>query len=174
MGYRPCPLVRCSIGQNRSDWRLIVKQHFVVLKSEDGGAQLHRMKEWLRQNPAWIPQGLDPTTDTSHILRAALSRSGWKLDEKADQVLVIKPDDDGSVEYANTLKNREEDDELTRSELETEELTFGLERDLQKTLRANIAQLEGGLTIIDGGIEKSTEAGKIDITARDAKGRLSS
>jgi endonuclease len=51
------------------------------------------------------------------------------------------------------------------------EVTFGLERDLQNALRANIEQLEPGLEIADGGREQQCEAGRIDITARDAVGR---
>ena len=54
----------------------------------------------------------------------------------------------------------------------SDELRFGLERDLQKALRANIQQLESGLEIIDGDAEKSVEAGRIDITAEDASGCL--
>jgi len=48
------------------------------------------------------------------------------------------------------------------------EMTFGLERDLQRSLRCNIEQLEKGLSIIDEGKEKLTSAGRIDITAKDA------
>ena len=47
---------------------------------------------------------------------------------------------------------------------------FGLERDLQKALRANIGQLETGLKIVDGGTEKNVPAGRIDITAEDPGG----
>ena len=148
-----------------------MKQHFVVMKSQDGGVRLYRMKEWLRQNPSDVPAGSDPRTDTSHSLRAALRRNGWRLEEKADQVLVIKPDDTGALEYASELNDSPDHDELTSNEVvDAEELTFGLERDLQKALRANIGQLESGLTIIDGGSEKSTEAGRIDITAQDGNG----
>ena len=60
----------------------------------------------------------------------------------------------------------------TSSEADAEEITFGLERDLQEALRANIGQLEAGLKIIDGGRENSTEAGRIDITAEDASGHI--
>jgi len=61
------------------------------------------------------------------------------------------------------------------SEIETNELIeaseaiFGLERDLQLALRSNIAQLEPGLHIIDDGKERTTDAGRIDITAQDAR-----
>ena len=50
--------------------------------------------------------------------------------------------------------------------------TFGLERDLQRALRANIEQLEPGLAIVDGGTEKSVATGRIDITAEDSQGNL--
>lgn len=54
----------------------------------------------------------------------------------------------------------------------SDELKFGLERDLQEALRASIQQLEPGLKIVDGGIEQTVEAGRIDITAEDPDGRL--
>jgi len=50
--------------------------------------------------------------------------------------------------------------------------TFALERDLQMALRNNIAQLEPGLAIADGGSERRVEGGFIDILARDAHGVL--
>ncbi len=50
------------------------------------------------------------------------------------------------------------------------ETTFGLESDLQKTLRINIQQLENGLEITDGGKEQAIRSGRIDITARDRTG----
>jgi len=48
--------------------------------------------------------------------------------------------------------------------------TFAMERDLQKALRANIAQLQPDLRIVDGGKERQTDAGNIDITAEDSTG----
>lgn len=50
-------------------------------------------------------------------------------------------------------------------------LTFGLEKDMQAALRANIEQLETGLEIIDGGAERHVASGFIDILARDAQGQ---
>jgi hypothetical protein len=49
---------------------------------------------------------------------------------------------------------------------------FELERHLQSELRREIAQLEPGLQIIDGGVERSVESGFIDILARDQDGAL--
>ncbi|WP_332660711.1 endonuclease NucS domain-containing protein [Brevundimonas sp.] len=48
--------------------------------------------------------------------------------------------------------------------------TFGLEKDLQSALRANLAQLEDGLVAVDGGGERKVEAGFIDILAKDSEG----
>lgn len=58
------------------------------------------------------------------------------------------------------------------SEEGSEELRFGLEKDLQKALRANIQQLEQGLRIIDDGVERTVESGRIDITAEDSNGQV--
>lgn len=49
---------------------------------------------------------------------------------------------------------------------------FGLERDMQSALRQSLEQLEDGLKAIDDGREVSVEAGRIDILAEDASGRL--
>lgn len=49
---------------------------------------------------------------------------------------------------------------------------FEVERHLQEELRKEIAQLEPGLTIVDGGGERSVESGFIDILARDQTGAM--
>lgn len=70
--------------------------------------------------------------------------------------------------YAIASTSSAETNEL----IEAAEATFGLERDLQLALRANIKQLEPGLRIIDDDKEYTTQAGRIDILARDKHGRL--
>lgn len=67
--------------------------------------------------------------------------------------------------YGGVPTSEGETDEL----IEAAEATFGLERDLQLALRSNIQQLEDGLVIIDNGKEYITDAGRVDILARDAK-----
>lgn len=49
-------------------------------------------------------------------------------------------------------------------------LRFGLEHDMQSSLRREISQLEESLTVADRGVERSVESGRIDIFARDATG----
>ncbi len=50
--------------------------------------------------------------------------------------------------------------------------TFGLERDMQDAMRETITQLESGLEIIDGGVERKVASGFIDILAKDNKGNF--
>jgi hypothetical protein len=55
---------------------------------------------------------------------------------------------------------------------QVEEITFRVERDLQAALRRNIEQMEPGMTIVDGGVERTVEGGRIDITAKDTNNAL--
>ena len=148
------------------------KRHNVLLKKPDGGFEVYPMKQWLRDNPEYIPEGMD-TYDTSHALRRALRNEGWGLKIEADQVLVIKPaDDKGDNSFADQLLEDDLENDDDDEEIEAQEVTFGLERDLQLALRSNIQQLETGLEIVDGGKERVTEAGRVDITAKDIKDNI--
>lgn len=49
---------------------------------------------------------------------------------------------------------------------------FGLERDMQRALRDRIGQLEPELEITDDGAERHVSSGFIDITAKDATGKI--
>lgn len=62
--------------------------------------------------------------------------------------------------------------ETATDELVTEEVArkFGLERDLQNALRANMGQFDSSLSIVDGGVETKVAAGYIDILAKDQRG----
>ena len=49
---------------------------------------------------------------------------------------------------------------------------FEVERHLQEEIRREIGQLEHGLIVVDGGVERSVESGFIDILAQDEAGAL--
>lgn len=149
------------------------KPHKVILSKPDGGVEIYPLKQWLRQNPDYLPRGMDPDNNTSHELRRALQRNGWALEVRAHDVLLIKPNEEGDLSFADQLN--EEDSAAEASNLEDQlnevrEITFGLERDLQNALRTNIQQLEAGLRIVDEGKERMTDEGRIDITATDSQG----
>src|ERR1700736_2828775 len=67
------------------------KEFSVAIPREDGGIELYRMKEWLRQHPDENATGLDPTSSTSHQLRDALRKVGWSVRETDTRVLLLKP-----------------------------------------------------------------------------------
>jgi hypothetical protein len=145
----------------------MTRHHFVAIKQPDGGFQFFRLKPWLRDNPGFVPLGMSPLSNTSHQLRSALQSGGWELKIEPDRVVLFMPDGAAPGVVVNPSTDSE-DDEL----IQAEEITFGLERDLQKALRANVEQLEAGLRISDGGMERVTEAGRIDITAVDKEERI--
>jgi len=68
------------------------------------------------------------------------------------------------------LGQSEEQDPENDELVEAIETTLGLERDLQRTLRERIEQLEPGLVITDEGKERTVPSGRIDITAKDRSG----
>lgn len=150
------------------------KKHYVVVKGSSGNSEKHPLKAWLKDHPSEVPAGRDAFIDTSYQLRRALKRVGWELEELDDTVLLIRPDESGETDFADTLFGLHGLDESPNDESvieEAEEITFGLERDLQSALRRNINQLEAGLSIADNGKERKVEGGLIDITAKDQTGR---
>jgi len=152
-----------------------VRRSHVVVLLEDGRIEKHPLKQWLRENREFNAPGCHPDERTSHQLRDDLKGQGWKLEFTPNQVLVIRPDANGHTAYADELvklQDEEEAEELGIDEDESLEVTFGLEKDLQAALRGNIERLEQGLVVVDGGSERSTRAGRLDILARDDDGSL--
>lgn len=148
-------------------------RHFAIVGNENGEAVLFPFKAWVRNNRNQLPPDF-PERGTTRQWKYKLLGLGWVERAGVDTVYVIRPDANGSIAYTDTyvedlnVELEEEED----AEEEAQEMTFGLERDLQQAIRRNIHTLEPGLEIIDNGTEWHTEAGRIDITARDAQGRI--
>jgi hypothetical protein len=64
------------------------------------------------------------------------------------------------------------DSEIENDISESVETRVSLERDLHNYLANRLTEIEQGLTLVDGGIEYQTEAGRIDILAKTAQGQL--
>jgi hypothetical protein len=133
-------------------------------------------------------QSVDPLItlmQEQNVERLEYPEHNWYLDVKGNfrnprsgelkEGKIINLSNPGSVfDLANTTINpfyqsSNQESETPREIEEAEEITFKLERDLQAALRKNIRQLESGLKVIDGGSERTVEAGRIDITAEDRK-----
>jgi hypothetical protein len=52
------------------------------------------------------------------------------------------------------------------------EASVSLERDLHSYLATRVNEIESGLTLVENGVERQTDAGRIDLLARDANKHL--
>ena len=68
-------------------------------------------------------------------------------------------------------ENNEFDSEKSKNEeVESKEFSLSLERDLQSYLSSNLDEIEEGLELMENGIEYKTDAGLIDLLAKDKNG----
>lgn len=146
-------------------------RHYVVINDNNGQPSQFPLKAWVRNNNTQYP-ALDPNNQTTGHIRRYFVQQGWHLQRINGEVFVIRPDSNGSFDYATSLIKViiGDEDEEYESQEDVAEISFGLEKDLQTALRKNITNLRPGLMIIDGGSEKNTMAGRIDITTQDVNG----
>jgi hypothetical protein len=150
-----------------------MKRFNVVVSKDDGGVELHPMKEWLRQHPEHVPAGLDATSSTSHQLRDGLRRRGWSVEETPTEVRLLPQ---GVAPSALGAVLGESDDEGQDASEQAFVLEF--EYQLRDFLARNMAVID-----VDGrklrvyvdptgrdGIEYPTAVGPIDIVAIDSNG----
>lgn len=144
-----------------------VQRHNVVIPLEDGGVEVHPLKEWLRQHPDVLD--LDPSSSTSHQLRAALRRQGWSMQETPTEVRLIKPGTGQGPNIGDVLGGNEPDDEDNLAPL------FSLEYQLRDFIAGNLNTISiNGRRLrlyIDpaqrDGVEYPSGVGPIDILAVD-------
>ena len=150
-------------------------RYLVVISKDDGGVEMHPMKEWLRGHPQYVPTGFDPIASTSHQLRNGLRKSGWTVQDLGTEVRLIKP---GASVAAIKSVIGDEDGVNTEATEETQEAAFGLEFQLRDFIAQNIETIDvQGKRLklyVDpagrDGIEYPTAVGPIDILAVDAAG----
>lgn len=106
-----------------------------------------------RPNPTRLPITGDFYNNLS-MYRSALNRYRQFRSEDRGDIPPLPHDADVLVPNAESSTER----------------TFSLEKDLESALRKHIDQLESGLTVIDGGMQRKVPSGFIDILARDAAG----
>ena len=131
----------------------------------------------LRQIDGLLPEGLDQALAKDGL--------GWALSyarASQDGVFGKYPSDARSVitKYAAykqaspqgvAIDPAAEADDVP-SESEAQSIAFGLEREMQAAVRAQLGLLEPGMVEIDGGYERSVATGRIDILARDSHGQV--
>ena len=152
-----------------------VQRHNVVIPREDGGVEVHPLKEWLRQHPDTLP-GVDPSSNTSHQLRNALRRLGWTMQETPIEIRLIKPGTDlGSQVVSEVLGPSDSHDEAD-ADADVSPF-FSLEYQLRDFIASNLNTISiNGRRLrlyVDptgrDGVEFPSAVGPIDILAVDDK-----
>lgn len=142
-----------------------IAQYWPAGATEAGRQRRESYRLDLEANQRYL-DGEPVVTDEQRECIMVLLREGELTKREIAQKVGVSPGVISVIEAEEDGGDEEEDG----NEEETDAGTFRIERDLQLALRANIEQLEPGLVIIDGGKERSTEAGRIDITAQDREG----
>lgn len=133
------------------------------------------MKEWLRQHPDQVPEGLHPTSSTSHELRNAMKKLGWTVQETPNEVRMIIPGMSSDSLIEEVLGEADDEEE---SRDENADTAFALEYQLRDFLAQNLQAIpvEGHALklFVDlagrDGVEYPTAVGPIDILAKDETG----
>lgn len=148
-------------------------KHYIIVSDDNGQPSQFPLKSWVRNNKVQYPT-IDPDLHTTGHIRRYFVQQGWHLQRTNTEAFIVCPDANGSFDYATPLIEvilDDENEDIEASETAAE-ISFGLEKDLQTAIRKNITKLRPGLSIIDGGNEKNTVAGRIDITAKDSNGDI--
>ena len=152
-----------------------MQRHIVVLPQDNGGIEVQALKEYLRQNPDILPE-FDPTSSTSHQLRAALKRKGWTMQETPAEIRLILPGAALDIEKIEEVLGGSEEGDFQLAE--GPEAAFRLEYQLRDFLAANLETVKVSARrlrlYVDptgrDGIEFPTTVGPIDILAVDQSG----
>lgn len=155
-----------------------MKRFNIVFPRENGSLEIYPMKEWLRNNPNFIPPGLDATRSTSHQLRDGLRRMGWNIQESDVEVRLFSPDTNIPLAQLNSILGNPEDEIEETTEDENGEQKFALEYQLRDFLAENIQTIlinnKRLRLFVDqtgrDGVEYQTDIGRIDILAVDNEG----
>ena len=156
-----------------------MKRFNIVVPKEDGGFELYSMKQWLRQNPQYLPAGMDATSSTSHQLRNALKRAGWSVQETPNEERLVLPG--ATAAAVDIVFGDEAESDFTPEETpDAREASFGLEFQLRDFIAQNLHVLNvRGQKLrlyVDptgrDGIEFPTAVGPIDILAVDNLGNF--
>jgi len=147
----------------------MAKKHFVVIKTDDGGREMHQLKPWVRNHPNEVPPDVDLEGGSSHDFRKGLKRRGWIMEETENEIHLLHPG----------TPSPEEDDVEEDGREGDEAASFALEYQLRDFLADNLSviQIAGkSLTLYKdsrrSGVEYPTDVGPIDILALDGSGNF--
>jgi hypothetical protein len=154
-----------------------MKRFNVVLPKTDGGIEIYQMKEWLRQHPDYLPQGLSATLSTSHQLRDGLKKLGWTAQDTDTEVRLMMPEKPGQSRLiVEVLGPPDADDEPTNPAEASFQIEYQLRDFIAQNLHAVSVNKQRLRLYVDptgrDGIEFHTPVGLIDILAVNELGEF--
>lgn len=121
----------------------------------------------------YVAEGGFPSYDKlTSLVRQHFPQSKWQKTHYAWYKSKIKT---GEIQVPGILAEKGEENSGDSIETEVEEsieASVSLERDLHSYLATRISEIESGLFLVENGIEYQTEAGRIDLLARDGNNQL--
>ena len=106
------------------------------------------------------------------LVREHFPTSKWQKTHYAWYKSKIKT---GEIQIPGMSAEKSEEssgDEIVTEVEESIEASVSLERDLHSYLATRVSEIESGLSLVENGIEYQTEAGRIDLLARDINNQL--
>jgi RecB family endonuclease NucS len=117
--------------------------------------------------------GIPSYEKLTSLVRQHFPNSKWQKSHYAWYKAKIKK---GDIQVPGVISSEGTTaDTLEGIEAEVEEsieASVSLERDLHSYLAARVSEVESGLSLVEDGVEYQTEAGRIDLLARDQNGHL--
>lgn len=156
----------------------MAQRHLVMLPTGESGLEIHPLKDWLRKHPDYLPEGMDTRANTSHQLRNALRRVGWRVEMTPTEVRLTPPDFDATAYLVDEVLGSPTENFLEDSDEDLGSPYFSLESQLRDFIASNLSSLKiNGKQLklfIDAserdGVEFQTAVGRIDILAIDDAG----
>lgn len=122
---------------------------------------------------ACVSEGQFPSYEKlTSLVRQHFPTSKWKKTHYAWYKSKIRTGEIAVPGISPTGREATTGDQIEAEVEESIEATLSLERDLHSYLATRVGEIESGLTLVEDGVEYPTEAGKIDLLARDKASQL--
>jgi len=120
-----------------------------------------------------ITEGQFPSYENlTSLVRQHFPTSKWQKTHYAWYKSRIKTGEIVVPGISSTEREAANGDQIDAEVDESIEASLSLERDLHSYLATRVSEIESGLTLVENGVEHQTEAGKVDLLARDIESRL--
>lgn len=113
-----------------------------------------------------------PYEKLTSLVRQHFPNSKWQKTHYAWYKSKIKTGEIVVPGFASETSEEAPADEIEAEVEESIEASVSLERDLHSYFAARVSEIESGLTLVESGVEYQTDAGRIDLLARDVNKNL--